>query len=69
MTRSTRRVHIIKEIIDRARQKSDITLVEYMNDPEKFEFVRDGIIVEKIKVKKAQSNFKKNYDKVREFFE
>lgn len=63
------KIHILSEIVDRTKRNRPIKLDEYMNDPDKFEIVRGNVIVEKTKVKAAQANFRKNYDKVREFYE
>lgn len=69
MRQTKRKVQIIKNILERTRQSSEITLTEYMRDPDKFEIIRNGLIVEKIKIQKAQSDFRRNYNKVREFFD
>lgn len=69
MPRTKSKIHILSEILMLTKRRKLITLDKYMENPDNFEIVRGNIIVEKEKVRAAQANFRKNYDKVKEFFD
>ena len=69
MKKYNSKINIIDDIPIRKRSKIEITLDIYMSNPGNFEILDSGRIVEKEILVKAQSKFRRDYEKVKEFFD